>query len=40
MPAQPMTFDRFLDLLLKVCWVGVLVVLFLGLLGAINLHPL
>lgn len=35
-----MPVDRFLDLLLKVCWVGVLVVLFFGLLGVINLKPL
>lgn len=35
-----MTVDRFLELLLKICWIGVLAVLFLGLLGAINLHPL
>lgn len=35
-----MTIDRFLDLLLKACWVAVLAVVFLGLLGAITIRPL
>lgn len=35
-----MPVDRFLELAVKVCWIGVLVVLFFGLLGVINLKPL
>lgn len=35
-----MTLDRFLALLLQVCWIGVLAVVFLGLLGVITLKRL
>lgn len=35
-----MTFEHALEIILKCCWIGVLVVLFLGLLGAITLKPL
>lgn len=35
-----MTLEHALDVLLKVAWLAVLAVVFLGLLGAINLHPL